>query len=256
MKNLSLAIGVAVIGLANVFALIHAAHNRMGRPDAELTLTKRELTFSPSASDDNSGVTLHLQWTTLGDVLSLYGNASPKWLDREKLQALGFDCSLSPTAENAQRFYQRQRPRQTFVALEYDGPAWRAWQDAYRTAQQQAQIGSNARDSFGTESRLVPIDADSNAATLRTRYLDRSSVLIVPAVVSMALVPYVSPGENPVASRARRLEGRIQEIASLIHVPRPFSNEFPRRTDRPYSVHLRYGTLLEPWVTGVEFSKP
>ena len=268
MKHISLAGAVAIIVLTNAFALLHAARNRMGSTDAELTLTNRELGFHRSASDDNSGVTLRLEWTTRGDVFSIYGkygNTAAKWLKGQKLQALGFDCSVDPTGGDAERFYQRQGPRRTFVALEYDGPAWRAWLDAYHNAmEQQARIGSNLADSSGVQSRLIPIDADSDADALRTRYPNRSSILIVPGVVSIALVPYVGPREKPSTNRARRLEGYIQEIASSIHVPLPFSDEFQRRdglrndaaAGLGYSVHLRYGALHEPWVTGVELSKP
>jgi len=262
MKNVSLTAGTAVIVIANAFALIHATRNRLGTADAELTLTNRELSFSRSASEDDSGMTLNLRWTTLGNDFSLYGNASPNWLDREKLQALGFDCSVSPNGHDAVRFYQRQKQRETFVALEYDGPAWRAWLDAYHNAAaQQAKSGSAMRDSSGDQSRLVPIDAGFNAEALRVRYPNRSSVIILPAAVSLALVPYTDPERKPDTQSAKRLEGSIQQLASSIHVPRPFSDEFLRRY-RPqenitgYSVSLRYGALHEPWVLNVEFAKP
>jgi hypothetical protein len=81
--------------------------------------------------------------------------------------------------------------------------------------------------------------------------------LIVPAVLSLALVPYVYTEGKPLTQTPRRLEGRIDKLTSSVHVPRPFSDEFQRpKADRTYSVTLRYGTLFEPWVTGVKFAKP
>ena len=56
----------------------------------------------------------------------------PDWLNAQRLQGLGFDCSMNPAGTDAARFYERQRPRQAFVALENDGPAWRAWMKAYQ----------------------------------------------------------------------------------------------------------------------------
>jgi len=56
------------------------------------------------------------------------------WLDQPKLQGLGFDCSVNPSSPDSARYYERQRARQVFVALEYDGAAWRAWAEAYQRA--------------------------------------------------------------------------------------------------------------------------
>jgi hypothetical protein len=63
MKRTSLIASAAIVVLANAVALVHAARNRMGTPDAELTLTQRELRYYPSARDDDSGVALNLEWT-------------------------------------------------------------------------------------------------------------------------------------------------------------------------------------------------
>jgi hypothetical protein len=264
MKNLSLAAGIAIILTANTLALIHAARNRVGSADAELTMTNRELRFTRPPADENSGVTLYLQWTTQSEFPSAYGNGRPGWLDQQKLEALGFDCRLNPTANDAAWFYRRQRPRKAFVALEYDGPAWRTWLDTYhQAAEQRAKSGGAERDSSGGRSHLVAIDAGLTAETLRARYPSRSTVIIVPAVISIALETYPYPGRESDAKAPPRVEGNIQQLASAIHVPRPLSDSFQggdqwrngNGADR-YSVHLHYGSMLEPWVTGVELGKP
>ena len=49
-----------------------------------------------------------------------------------------------------------------------------------------------------------------------------------------------------------KLTGYVQEIPSAIHVSKPFSDAL-RKNSHAYRVHLRYGSLFEPSVTGVEF---
>jgi hypothetical protein len=64
MKRASFIASAAIIVVANALALAHALRNRVGTPEARLTLTQRELRyvngFPPS---DDSGVTLRLEWT-------------------------------------------------------------------------------------------------------------------------------------------------------------------------------------------------
>jgi hypothetical protein len=214
MKKTSLLVSAAIILVANVFALLHAMRNRVGTPDAEITLTQRELRYSNSYAADDSGVTLYLQWT--------YPSNFP-WLDQSKLQQLGFACSVNPNSPDAGRYYQRQRSRKVFVALEYDGADPRP-------------------------SHLVAMDADLDPVKLRARYPGRTAVIIVPAVVGITFDPKSS----------KRVISRIQQLPSSIHVPRPFSDAFRKaakaagKKDLSYRVHLRYGASFEPWITGVE----
>lgn len=102
----------------------------------------------------------------------------------------------------------------------------------------------------------------------RTRYFTGllalvalSSVAIVPAVIGIGLTPYPNSGIKPDPKDPPRIQGSIRQLASSIHVPRPYSDAFPRldprqnvnNSDLSYKVRLRYGSLLEPWVTGVDF---
>jgi hypothetical protein len=266
MKRASLIIAASIILAANALALFHAARNRAGNPEAEMTLTNRELRyFGQSASDDDSGVTLHLQWTDPNILWNPELEDRPNWLDRQKLQALGFDCGVDPGSSDAARFYQRQRPRQAFAALEYDGAAWREYLREHEEVLAKRRVRPEPDDSAGFSagmSHLMAIDADLNPVNLRARHPDRRTVLIVPALVAVMLdrLPYY--GMKSASERPPRITGRIQELPSSIHVPRPFSDQF-RRPDQSlrkvfnnYTVSLRYGSSFEPWVTGVQIADP
>ena len=60
MRYGSLLVAATLVLLANTLALIHAARNRAGQPEAEITLTDRELYYHRNL--DDSGVALSLRW--------------------------------------------------------------------------------------------------------------------------------------------------------------------------------------------------
>lgn len=229
MKRLSLFAAGAVVLVADAFALIHAARNRAGQSDADIVLTNQDLTYVKDP--DNSGVTLNLRWLSPATPY----NEAGLWSDRQMLRNLGFDCGVSPSDPRAAEFYARQLPRTAFVALEYNGPGWRSLPGA-------------------PETRLVAIDAAPDPATLRSRHSDRQSVIVVPAVFQIWFVPAL-PAMRDEPARAGHIVGSIRQLPSAIHVPKPFSEKFRGVASSPdgiYRVHLRYGSLREPWVTGVE----
>src|SRR5439155_25233349 len=129
-KHASLIAAAALVLLANAFALIHASLNRSGALETDMVLTERELTNY--ADPDDSGVSLTLRWVDSG--APRYSTAvqpdeieSRNWLNRARLAELGFDCHVDPSDRDAYTFYNRQRTRSAYVALEYDGPAWQSW---------------------------------------------------------------------------------------------------------------------------------
>jgi hypothetical protein len=269
MKGGSLVAAISVILIANALALIHAVRNRAGSPEAEVTLTQKELQYLNRApSDDDSGVSLILKWTDPDRFPFPQMDSSGNSLDQQKLESLGFDCSVKPEGADAPRFYERQRPRRAYVALEYDGPAWQAWFAAYGLVIREQQTGNRiynnlTESGLNGSSHLVTIDADLDAGKLRARHPDRASVVILPAVVGITIVNFPYPGMPRNPGRPARLRGNIREMSTSIHIARPFSDAFRRlglprsatpRRDLLYRVHLRYGASLEPWVTGVEFT--
>jgi Domain of unknown function (DUF4824) len=259
MKRGSLLAAAAILVAADAFALVHAWRNRSGPADAEITLTERELPTSINLNDDDSGVSLELRWL---DPAGTFGVELPAaWIDLAALRELGFDTSVAPSGNSAIEFYQRQLARRAFVALEYDGPAWRA--HAERIERENARRAGlfpqyAPANSLEGMSHLVAVDASRDPMRLRSRYPDRGSVIIVPAVVGIAVQPALPAGGN--LARPAQLAGSIQEIPSSIHVPRPFSDGFRRlpkdRSKVRYRVHLRYGASYEPWIAGVEFNPP
>lgn len=237
-----------VVLVANAIALVHAARNRKGIADAEITLTEKELSYWFAGPED-TGISLGLLRS--GDDYTELG-----WSNEAKLRSLGFDCSMPPDKPLADEFYKRQRPIAAFAAFEYNGPHWLAWLEANRPTD---AVGRVLLDPAATRSRLVVIDVDRSAGALRDRYPDRSSVMILPVVTSiwrrqLPTAPGGKSGKVPF-----RLAGILDQVPSRIHVQRPFSDAFLQRNDRTqmhYRVKLRFGAFLEPQVTAVEFLKP
>jgi Domain of unknown function (DUF4824) len=258
-------LAAAIVLVANAFTLLHAGRNRSGQ-EADITLTQRELIWPLSGvNEDDSEISLTLRW---GDPQpSGVGERQQSCLDEKTLHALGFDTSVAPSDAKASEFYQRQRARRAFVALEYDGPAWRKYiEELERRFQEHPELIRPYDPKHERESatRLIAIDASSDAGQLRARHPDSGSVIIVPAVIVIVAEPYIANVRQSGAERPARIVGSIRDIPSSIHIPRPYSDAFRRigrvrhggDDDVKYRVHLRYGSSLEPWVIGVEVSPP
>ena len=267
MKHASLGAAAAVVLLANAFALVHAARNRSGETQTGIALTDRELYYRHDS--DDSGVALTLRWVDHGSqgyspFLTPDDLVAATWLNQSKLRELGFDCSVNPADQNASSFYARQSARTGFAAFEYEGDAWKRWLELRRriTDAEPGQRRTFDYDRRGA-TRLAIIDAASDATSLRTRHPDGGRVLVLPAVfrVSVQGPRRMDAGDQWTPAR---LTGYIQEVPSIIHVSKPFSDSFRNhsqtsrsqdREDALYTVHLRYGRYLEPWVTAVNFAE-
>lgn len=250
MTRKGLWIGIAVVVASNLWALGLAAVNRQGEPDAVLQLTEREVPLVPGGPE-NSAVSLRLAWT--GPTTA----RGAGWFDQAKLAALGFDCSLPVTRDNAKR-YSGRPARRVYAALEYEGPAW------------QRDAASLAPDvdvmSVHGVSHLMLADLDLDAARLRARYPDRTRVAIVRAVVALTVVS--EPGREP------RLRGRVLEVlASELNLPRDLRHGIEplvartgtareealpgaKAEPRPprYVATIRWGRHFEPWVESIRLT--
>jgi hypothetical protein len=270
MSRPYLAAALLIVAGTNAWVLAHVARNRSGAPDAEIELTSRELNDYPRSPDDK-GVDLRLVWQNPAPQY-LYGPfpaAGPGWFDQRKLEELGFDCSVPASDPKADRHYRALAPREIYVALEYDGPAWREWLAAREpglriepryhtdlTFEQRQEIERR------TLSRLVAADAALDAAALRRMHPDRSKVLILRGVAIAVLEgSRVATAQQP-AHEAYLRGGITRLLHETIHVPRPLSLIFGTGTDLDwtyrhgelkieeprYKVGLRTGSLHEPWV--------
>ena len=220
----------ALVITTNLGAWGAAALNRSGEPEAVLDLTEHELQLPPKEAD-NTSLALQL----------VYARRRESWFDRAKLEAIGFDCSLPVTAENASR-YRSQPPRSTFAALEAAADALPEFENA----------GTNA-DRLPTHLR--PIDVDNDPSALRRRHPDSRRVAVVAATAVLQFI-----GD---AGRPPFLAGRVTSVWPVeINVPRrwmPALEGFqvaraPRDGPPPprYRVTVKWGRHFEPRIADVQ----
>lgn len=273
--------GLALILATNAVALVGVAYNRADEPESTLTLTERELhlPYEWGFSQENSGISLMLQWRVLakqddthhamGWRYGGFGNA-PNWLDKAKLAALGFDVAEPEGSPRARRHYDKLLPREVLLVLELDGPANQAaLEDARKHLQkEEALLKANAgkkefevrvknaqRELYQEEriySRLFVIDAGLDVASLRAKYSDRKRYAIMRGQIQPHLVE---------KDRKTRLVGYITGLSvTQINVPAQYRQIFASmqegaRTNEygipatPFEVSVAYGKRLEPWVT-------
>jgi hypothetical protein len=279
--------GVLVLVLTNAVALTGVAYNRMNPPDSVLTLTEREL--GPEWSwmwwgEENSGLSVQLQLRTefapdpmikepqgWQGFATYAGFGRVRWLDRDKLAALGFDVNMAPTEEGSEKHYGHMLGREVLLVLEFDGPTYdRALQDTrdrlarleQKTAGEPDNKGvnlqlQNAREDLQSEehnrSRLFIVDAGLDEASLRQRYPDRSHYAIVRGNVR----PDISGDRT-----AAKLYGRVTAVhCESIHVPLHFHAAAPGRpsqvhspivphseSKQPLTVQVAFGRRFEPWI--------
>jgi hypothetical protein len=274
MKRGGLLYALALVLVVNGIVLAGVAYNRSGEPDTVVQLTERELPLE-THNQENSAVSLRLTLQRQHDDLS----GPFPWLDRGKLEELGFDCRTPPNAPDAGARYSRALPRRTWLVLEYEGAAWQAWllQARQRLAELARRDGkpekeSRSRDfeakrlwqAITTGSRLFAIDAGNDPALLRKRYPDRQRCIITPALVRIQLLH--TPDQEP--RRPVRLTGYVQQLlGDSIQVPRElrdalaslgaprqehyFNGQAEKLFAPRYRVTLSYGKRYEPWVTAL-----
>lgn len=279
MKRGGLLYALILVLVVNGIVLAGVAYNRSGEPDAVVRLTERELRLE-AHDRENSAVSLRVALQRQND-----DQRGPfPWLDRGKLEELGFDCRTPPDAPDAGVRYGRALPRRVWLVLEYEGAAWQAWliQARQRLAELSRRNGKPEKESrsrefeakrlsqaMATGSRLFAIDAANDPALLRKRHPDRTRCIVTPALVRIQLLS--ARDQEP--RRAARLTGYVQQLlgdsiqvppghgkllASLAASgPEPYFDGSPGDPVAPrYQVELRYGRRHEPWVTAVHAIPP
>lgn len=274
-RRRTLIAGVALIAASNAVALIGVAYNRSGEPESELRLTQRELAppYWRGIDSESGGLELRLQWRALkrGNI-EFYpvGGGEPEWLDRAKLESLGFDMSQPEHTASGQRRYERLMSKQVFAALEFDGPAYQeSLQRVRRLTQDEAAKqrptppGMNSpverlKREQTSATRLFAVDAALDPVELRNKYPDRNRYVIVRARVR---VMYFSGS----AIRSPELTGHLGEVINdRISVPPEFRSTFeslPRTstwgevTASRFDVKLAFGKRFEPWIVAASAGK-
>lgn len=271
-RGLFIAIGLAIA--VNAIVLAGAAYNRSGEPEAVMMLTERELPIGHSYQKENSGVAL-----TINTHHDFYGGLAPvthdafAWLDREKLETLGFDFSAPSSADNND-YYNKQLPRRAYAVLEYDGRASGGWQkklsdelakvdqaekEGTKTTQELQAARKNIEEALRTSSHLFIVDAGTDSSALRKQYSDRRHYLILPATIRISYVSY------PVTSKAD-VRGYVDILTSEVNVPHRLhaklgeqkkqGSRFRKGMGMPesgprYQVVLHTGRRYEPWIEDV-----
>ena len=274
------AIGFLILLVTNIFVLSRVSANRSGNPDAILELTERELMLPYGVSEENSGLSLRINWRVLGEeknapyYYGYFSSGAPEWFTVDRLAELGFDMAAYGKMRDNLRKYKEPIPKEVFIVLEKEGASYRkAIQRAeaalaeptalYAANPDSEELKSNlenARERVVAEkislSRLFAVDAGLDAETLRARYKDRSTHIVTKGVVAPSRT-YVNQEEKTV--------GYISNLSvESIYVPlqhrRILDAILLEQTDSGderiipprYRIKLAYGSRLEPWIMSVE----
>lgn len=251
---------IALVVVANALVLAGVAWNRSGEPGAVLELTERELAlpYGRWASRESTGVTLSFR----------RADQDHEWLDRAKLDALGFD--VDGFDKDSRRGWRAQE-RRLFVVLEYDGAAFaalvaeqearladlRSAADSGEAHLRQIEAAESRLERLRTaESRLVVIDAGTDAGALRQRYPDPTRYVVMRALLNVHATFPGAARTDPV------LRGRVSRLLpGNIYLPRRFHESLRRATDEGgkafdapprYRAEVRWGRRQEPWITAIE----
>lgn len=273
MKIQGFRAAMLLLVVINGAVLAGVAGNRSGEPDAVVVLTERELKLSHQEKE-NSSVALLLNWRHFPD-------GEPEWFNKEKLEAVGFDCRTPLNGPDATLRYQKVLPRRTYAVLEYEGAAWEAWRVkeekkietlvakvAVGTATRKELAAAQKRSSWyqTSGSRLSPIDVGNDPKKLRQTYPDRSCYIITPAKVRLN---FRAPGNGQPFAPAKLFGTVEQVLTDTIQVPRnkvgslttmqasrrraEYFEGFNEEPHAPrYQVLVKYGKRCEPWVEAVQ----
>lgn len=270
---------IAAAGLlvaVNAWVLLGVARNRLGAPDATLTLSERELTVHRSFMQENSAVEVSLEvngWQPGTPTERRWSWAA--WLPARRLAELGFDLDLPLSLQEAHRKAGRQPSRRGWAVLQLGGAPRQRWEEAVRreAAELDARIATEPKASWLRDqrrelerelqggTRLFMVDAGADAAALRAAYPDRSAFLVLPAEIHLEVVS--APDTTVCAPERCKPAGRVSLLAGVLQVPRHLQPFLPKdppprgagEEDPPrptFIAVLRAGARREPWLESVQ----
>ncbi len=273
MRTRGLFVALGLLLLVNALVLAGVRYNRSGDPDAVLTLTERELPVAHRFQKENSGISLSINTQHY-----YYRGRGPftyepfAWLDRKKLEAIGFAFPATADKNEDSGYYNRQLPRKAYVVLEYDGPAWEAWKK--RLTDELAEVNrealvvkrspkeleaeqKNIERALKTGSHLFSIDAGHDPATLRQAYPDRQHYLILPAKIR---VSWYGGAKND------NIRGYVEILTPEVNVPHRLHANLKEQgaqdgtfrygtsmleSEPRYRAVLSTGKRYEPWIEDI-----
>ena len=295
--------GLALIVGVNAIALGGVAWNR-GAEDARLPLGERELRLPytwRTEDGEDPGLSVQLDWRNQigcpreGKLCPRhdydYDYGLTRWLDADKLAALGFDVAPRPRPQSSERSARAQE-REVLLVLEFAGPAYvqylRERASDLQAAQEKARhagepgdpVAEAARAARGEseaeaasvqaarnevvaaaaqlrqaareDSRLFAVDAGLDREALRRKYPDRQRYALVPALV----------GYTPSWEAEKFIaQGRINRLLNeSINVPLPLARKLGVPADRNlageapairFDAQIAFGRRLEPWLVAI-----
>jgi hypothetical protein len=267
--------GFLILIVSNIVVLSGVAVNRSGTPETLITLTERELRLPYRVYEENSGLTLRLDWRTLSrnDTNSYNHWESAVWFGAEKLKELGFNIDNYPRSKDNKSSYRQPIPKEVFIVLENNGALYREAvrrtnivlekerrkfnldKDDKSLLSNVEQAEKRLKREHITASRLFAIDAGLNPQKLREKYHDQTRFIITKGLVK--------PGYR-YHKEEKEVYGHITRLSiEKIHVPLKHRKIFdailaqdksPGNEFRPprYEVELAYGRRFEPWIVSVQ----
>jgi hypothetical protein len=261
--------------LVNAWVLTGVARNRLGEPDATLTLSEREALAEWSTMPESSAVILRLavnHWmpgrpVTAGQYESSEGTVV---VEPPRLAQLGFDVVLPLGLEDARRSAVRQLPRRAWAVVQFDGDRKKAWTAAVAEeiarrdrAAAEGKLGESGREEtralerrLHNATRLFLVDVGPDPDALRRQYPDRSAYVILPCEVDVELsIDKDAPACEPAVCRLR---GRVSLLTKELLVPLHLRAQLPRAgphsgtTDRPvFEAVVKSGARRELWIEAI-----
>ncbi|AMO96144.1 hypothetical protein CFter6_3511 [Collimonas fungivorans] len=194
-----------------------------------------------------------------------YSANGPGWLDKTKLASLGFNVSMPIDTDRGRTAYQKQLSKPVFLAMEFDGPAYRqsielAKQEDADSSKKKA-VDDKKKDQptalsqeLNLTSRLFIIDASLDRETLRAKYPDTRHYGIVRGQIQPRVV--YNKEKQPL------MAGYVKDVsAQNINVPFEFRSVFEPmqkmnqtygyadNDKRPsFEATVAFGRRLEPWI--------
>ena len=256
-----LVIGLLIIIGSNLALLSRVAQNRSGEVTSELLLTERELSLPRNygLAQENSGITLSLNWRTPSVEESISYNRRELVISEEDLLSLGFNRHDDDKSHWSE-------PVELYWAFEFDGDLYKAELSKAALAYKEALLASKKEPNDenkrlveqankiltkerNTRSRLIFVEAATSYEELTAKFPTNKKRLIVKGLART----YFNSKNN-----SHRLTLDSLSTPNIM-VPLAHNTIFIGLKKRDwqditpprYALNIQWGSTLEPWVTSV-----